>query len=165
MVALAPNLQKICLMLSVRFACLSVIPGILAVLPPVFAASVQPTSVIVRRVYFTPATPLEQIPLYSLDAAAPGAVSKLESEIERLYRHATTLPSGPDRRSFETRIYMLEKQLRPLLKNFDTEAWEQLRESVKNEWLSVQSALAADTEPASEKGSPTTGGAPLAAAH
>mgnify|MGYP007051628539 FL=1 len=83
---------------------------------------------------------------------------KLEGEIDRLYRYATTLPSGPERRSLERRIYQLEKQFHPLLKSFDAEVWKQLRELVKNEWISVQATLVADTE--AEDAS--TAGAPLA---
>lgn len=165
-VALARNLQKSCFMSLVRLVCRSLLPATFALLPQVSAASVKsPSSAIVRRVYFTPSTPLEQIPLYSLDASAPGAVSGLENEIDRLYRHATTLPSGADRRSFETRIYLLEKQLRPLLKEFDAVAWEKLRDAVKNEWISVQTSLPAEVAPVVEKSqSPSVGGAPLAVA-
>lgn len=151
-------------MLFARAAWLLILPSALAVLPQSFAAPLPTTSIIVRRVYFTPATPLEQIPLYSLDPAAPGALRGLEVEIERLYRHATTLPSGPDRRSFETRIYLLEKQLNPLAKSFDAVAWAKLREAVKSEWIAVQATLPSDPEPGvGGPATPAAGGAPLAA--
>lgn len=94
-----------------------------------------------RRVDLKAATPLEQIALYSLDASSPMALRSLSSEIDRLYRHATTLPSGHERRAFETRIHHLEKQMRPLLHSFDAAAWVALRGAVRSEWVDVQSSL------------------------
>lgn len=136
------------MMISVRSAVFFVLPTALAAFTPAFAADaegrtpyVRPSSEMTRRVYFTPATPLEQIPLYSLDAASPDAVRGLEAEVARLYSHATSLPSGPDRRAFETRIYNLEKRLRPLEKQFNAEIWTELRSAVRSEWVAVQASL------------------------
>jgi hypothetical protein len=92
-------------------------------------------------VYYAPSTPLDQIPVYSLPASAPQALTALEAEIERLYTHSKSLPLGHDRRVFQTRIYLLEKQLRPLTQNFDATAWETLRTAVKLEWETVQTTL------------------------
>lgn len=91
--------------------------------------------------HFPAATPLNEIPLYTLDAAAPEALTALEAEIERLYTHAKSLPSGPDRRTFESRIYQLEKRLTPLARTFAPEEWEKLRAEVKIEWQAVQKTL------------------------
>lgn len=91
--------------------------------------------------HFPAATPLNEIPLYGLDAAAPEALTALEAEIERLYVYAKSLPSGPDRRAFETRIYQLEKRLTPLARIFEPADWEKLRTAVKIEWQTVQKTL------------------------
>ena len=98
-------------------------------------------------------TPLSEIAVYQLQAAPSAgddATRALNAEIERLYVHARTLPSGPDRRSFETRIYHFEKRLRPLAQSFDLAAWESLRADVRSEWLAVQATLptAADAKAA-----------------
>jgi hypothetical protein len=135
-------------MISVRSAVFFVLPTALAAINPAFGAEaegrtpyIRPSSEMTRRVYFTPATPLEQIPLYSLDSASPDAMRGLEAEVARLYSHATSLPSGPDRRAFQTRIYNLEKRLRPLEKQFNAEIWTELRSAVRSEWESVQTSL------------------------
>jgi hypothetical protein len=135
-------------MISVRSAVFFVLPTALAAITPAFAAEtevrtphVRATTEITRRVYFTPATPLDEIPLYSLDSASPDAMRGLEAEVNRLYSHATSLPSGPDRRAFQTRIYNLEKRLRPLEKQFNAEIWTELRAAVRSEWESVQASL------------------------
>lgn len=89
-------------------------------------------------------TPLAEIPVYQLKAvpsAGDDATRALNTEIERLYLHAKTLPSGPDRRSLETRIYNFEKRLRPLTQSFDLTGWESLRADVRAEWLAVQATL------------------------
>lgn len=91
--------------------------------------------------HFPAATPLNEIPLYALSAAAPEALTALEDEIERLYTHAKSLPSGPERRAFETRIYQLEKRLTPLAKAFEPADWEKLRTAVKIEWQAIQNTL------------------------
>ena len=112
----------------------------LAAAPLVSAAEVE-SSGVQRRVYFTPVTPLDEILLYSLDPASPTAMRLLEAEVGRLYSHATSLPSGPDRRAFESRIYQLEKRLTPLQRQFDADSWVELRAAVRREWESVQAAL------------------------
>ena len=91
--------------------------------------------------HFPAATPLNEIPLYTLSAAAPEAMPALGDEIERLYTHAKSLPSGPYRRAFETRIYNLEKRLTPLTRAFEPIDWEKLRAEVKIEWQSIQKTL------------------------
>lgn len=138
-----------------RAALLVLVCAASAALSPLFGARVPvpvapdlPRAESVRRVHYEAATPLEQIPLYSLDASSPMALRSLGAEIDRLYRHATTLPSGHERRVFETRIHQLEKQLRPLLLRFDASAWEELRLAVRSEWLDVQAALPGLREPA-----------------
>lgn len=92
-------------------------------------------------VYYAPETPLDQVPIYQLRASSPVAMRNLEAEIDRLYAHAKTLPSGPDRRTFQTRIYLFEKRLRPLWISFNATAWETLRADVRAEWVSVQDTL------------------------
>lgn len=91
--------------------------------------------------YYAPETSLDEVPVYELAASAPHAMRALESEIDRLYTHAKTLPSGHERRTFQTRIHALEKRLRPLWKEFDASAWETLRSDVRAEWVSVQNGL------------------------
>lgn len=89
-------------------------------------------------------TPLAEIPVYQLKAvpsAGDDATRALNTEIERLYLHAKTLPSGPDRRSLETRIYQFEKRLRPLAQSFELTAWETLRADIRTEWIAVQATL------------------------
>ena len=93
-------------------------------------------------VYYAPGTPLTSIPVYSLDASSPKAAIAIEAEIERLYTHAKTLDSGHARRALETRIYLLDKRVRPLLQTFHAPAWESLRLAVKAEWETVQAGLA-----------------------
>lgn len=139
-VALARDLRKNGLMFSSRVVWLLLLPAASSAVVSLHASPLESRS-IARHVYFTPATPLDEIPVYSLAATMPGALRGLESEINRLHVHATTLPSGADRRSFETRIYLLEKQLDPLQREFSAERWEILRSAVKREWLDVQSTL------------------------
>ena len=98
-------------------------------------------------------TPLAEIAVYQLHAAPSAgddATRALGAEIERLYVHAKTLPSGPDRRAFETRIYNFEKRLRPLAQSFDLAVWESIRADVRAEWVAVQATLptAADAKAA-----------------
>lgn len=149
-VALALDLLNICQMIFSRAARLFLLISALtassvsrAAVVPV-PAPADPT-ITMARIHRTPATPLEEIPLYSLEADARHAVSALEAEIERLYVYAKTLPSGAARWEFQTRIYRLEKQLDPLFKEFNAERWETLRTAVKLEWLSVQASLAPST--------------------
>lgn len=134
----------------------------LAALPPSYAAegkiSAPSSSEITRRIYLTPATPLEKIPLYSLESSAPDAMRGLEAEVARLYSHATSLPSGPDRRAFQTRIYNIEKRLRPLEKQFNAEIWTEIRAAVRSEWESVQASL-----PPSQPATPVANAAPAPA--
>lgn len=132
-----------------RGALLLILPAALAAFSPLFADTVPESAAIKRHVYFKATTPLAEIPVYSLAASSPDAMRGLETEIDRLYTHATTLPSGPDRRAFETRIYQLEKRLRPLAKQFDAKGWTDLRAAVRLEWESVQASL------------PAVGGAPV----
>jgi hypothetical protein len=145
-VALVSELRKAPMMISARFAVFFILPTALAAINPAFASEartpyVRPVSEITKRVYFTPATPLDEIPLYSLDSASPEALRGLEAEVARLYSHSTSLPSGPDRRAFQTRIYNLEKRLRPLEKQFNAELWTELRSAVRLEWEAVQGSL------------------------
>lgn len=108
-------------------------------------SSQPPTAEFANRfawVYYAPATPLDQIPVYSLSASAPQALTALDAEIERLYTFSKSMPLGHERRTFQTRIYLLEKQLRPISQNFDPAAWEALRAAVKLEWETVQATLA-----------------------
>jgi len=141
-------------MILARLAVLFTVPAALVAVAPATAADLRspqarPSSAIERRVYFTPATPLDQIPLYSLDPASPDAMRGLEAELARLYTHTTSLPSGPDRRAFQTRIYLLEKRLRPLDKAFDAQVWIEVRTAVRQEWEAVQASL-----PAASTGAP-----------
>lgn len=122
---------------------------------PVHAKSISPPA----WVYYAPDTPLDEVPIYGLSARAPYAMRALESEIERLYTHAKTLPSGHDRRTLQTRIYGLEKRLRPLWKEFDVSDWENLRSDVRAEWVSVQDSL----PPAAVASPAISSSAPLAA--
>ncbi len=133
-------------MISVRTAVFFVLPTALSILSPAYASDAmvsasRPATEINRRVYLTPATPLDQIPLYSLDSASPDAMRGLGAELARLYTHTTSLPSGPDRRAFQTRIYQLEKRFRPLEKQFDAQTWNELRAAVRLEWEAVQASL------------------------
>jgi hypothetical protein len=109
---------------------------------PLLAAPTSSPTLLGARIFHPAAKPLEEIPVYSLDATAPHALRELEMEIERLERFASTQASGLDNRSFRTRIYQLEKRLSPLARNFDPAAWESLRAAVRDEWLQVQSGLA-----------------------
>jgi hypothetical protein len=96
--------------------------------------------------YIAPVTPLAEIPVYTLTPTSETrdtATRALAAEIERLYTHAKTLPSSHERRAFETRIYLLEKRMRPLVQNFDLDRWTQLRTDVRAEWTSVQASLPA----------------------
>ena len=128
-------------MLFARAVLSFVIPVAFAAFSPELGASVRERTEIVRRVYFTPATPLDQIPLYAMESSSPDAVRFLDAELARLYTHATTLPSGPDRRAFQTRIYLLEKRMHPLQTQFDARSWTDLRAAVRLEWETVQASL------------------------
>ena len=145
--ALACDLLNICQMTHSRAARLSFLIVALAA-SSAANASVVPVpapadpNITMARIHRTPATPLEEIPVYSMAPDARHAVSALEAEIERLYVHAKSLPSGAPRWEFQTRIYRLEKQLDPLLKEFNAERWESLRTAVKREWQAVQATLA-----------------------
>lgn len=146
-VALARNLRKIRSMISPRTVVLLLLAAALAA-PSLSNAAMVATpapadpNITLWRIQRAPATPLDQIPLYSLTSEAPQALPALEAEIERLYVHAKSLPSGSARWEFQTRIYRLEKQLDPLQKEFSAERWEILRAAVKLEWLAVQATLA-----------------------
>lgn len=105
---------------------------------------------------FPARTPLTEIPVYQLEVAlsdAEIAVKALSSEIDRLYVHAKTLASGANRRALETRIYNLEKRLRPLTGSFNIPTWEALRADVGKEW----SVILASFAPVA-KATPTTTG-------
>ncbi len=115
-----------------------------AVSAPVSTASSAPSSAFVTASRHLPATtPLAKIELYSMSVPATSAIlarDALGIEIERLYTYAKTLPSGHERRTFETRIYLFEKRLRPLVGAFDVDAWEALRADVRAEWVAIQTA-------------------------
>lgn len=91
-------------------------------------------------------TCLDTLEIYSMAVPSTSAAlahSALSVEIERLYTHAKTLASGPERRAFETRIYHFEKRLRPLASSFNVTTWESLRADVRSEWISIQSTTPA----------------------
>jgi hypothetical protein len=106
------------------------------------ATSVAETTGFLHATRHLPAsTSLDQLELYAMTVPATSAFdaqAALSVEIERLYTHAKTLASGPERRAFETRIYHFEKRLRPLMSAFDAEAWKALRADVRAEWISIQ---------------------------
>jgi hypothetical protein len=151
-VALARELRNTCIMSSSRAAVYLFLPLLLAALPLSATTLIAPVAaapgITLARTHRTPATPLEEIPVYSLGADAPQALRSLEAEIERLYVHAKSMPSGPARWEFQTRIHALEKELTPLAKSFDAERWELLRAAVKREWLAVQATLPTALPPA-----------------
>ena len=116
---------------------------------PSTPAPAAPVASLLTWVYYAPETPLSNIPVYTLPPS-DDAVRPLQLEIDRLYTHAKTLPSGPDRRALQTRIYLFEKRIQPLAHSFNAAAWEQLRADVRGEWIAVQATLpAAKPAPAS----------------
>ena len=115
---------------------------VLAALPAWAPLHAEPATVATAKPrYLQASTPLEEIPVYALPTSAQEAVGALDAEIERLYKYATTQPSGPVNRAFRTRIYLLDKRLRPLRLEFNATTWDELRTAVKTEWLGVQAAL------------------------
>ena len=145
-------------MTSRLFALLLASASATPLLHAVTTGSVSPASAtqyITATRHLPASTPLAKLELYSMEVEADSinrAQSALAVEIERLYTHAKTLPSGHDRRAFETRIYLFEKRFRPLSDSFDLVAWKSLRDDVRSEWLSIQSTLAAGPALASVDG-------------
>ena len=126
---------------------------VLAALPAWAPLHAEPAAVATAKPrYLQASTPLEEIPVYALPTSAQEAVGALDAEIERLYKYATTQPSGPVNRAFRTRIYLL----RPLRLEFNATTWDELRTAVKTEWLGVQAALPLPAAAPVEK-TPATG--------
>ena len=145
-------------MTSRLFALLLVSASVSPLLHAATTGSASPASAtqyITATRHLPASTPLAKLELYSMQVSADSsdrARSALALEIERLYTHAKTLPSGHDRRAFETRIYHFEKRFRPLSASFDISVWKSLRDDVRTEWLSIQGTLAAGPALASVDG-------------
>lgn len=145
-------------MTSRLFALLFVSVSAASLLHAATSGSVSPASAaqyITATRHLPASTPLAKLELYSMQVSADSpdqANAALALEIERLYTHAKTLPSGHDRRAFETRIYLFEKRFRPLNSSFDLAVWESLRADVRAEWLSIQGTMAAGPALASVDG-------------